>query len=120
VKQRSFGRVLSGHDLEQRLALLWRGALVDDRLNRSVSFVQRPGKIDSDGERETVEPDLPEVTLLDVHGNQSLAPAFGGRRIEVAGAAIFAAAVLEPLALQTPICSGHRYLPFCARGRSLT
>src|SRR5260370_33657717 len=46
VEERALRRVLAREDLEQGVALLRRGLLVNDSLNRAVAFVQRTGEAD--------------------------------------------------------------------------
>src|SRR5258708_2822508 len=50
VEERALRRVLAREDLEQGVALLRRGPLVNDRLNRAVAFVQRTGEVDDQDE----------------------------------------------------------------------
>src|SRR6266853_1678616 len=45
VEERALRRVLAREDLEQGVALLRRGLLVNDSLNRAVAFVQRTGEV---------------------------------------------------------------------------
>src|SRR5260370_4936319 len=72
---------------------------------------QRSRKIDHGDPIEAVELHFAEMTLLDVHGNEALADLMGRPGIEVTGTAERAVAVLEPLALETPIRVCHEPLP---------
>src|SRR5207249_3453387 len=108
VEQRAFRRVLAGQDAEQRRALVRGGALVDDRLDGAVAFVQRAREIDSHEKAQPVEPHIPEMAVENVHAKETLAFAMSRSRVEIARAAEGAVAVLDPLAAEPPIRLWHK------------
>ena len=79
VKQRALRRMLAGHDIEQRLALLGRGALVDDGLHLAVALMKGAGKIHGYRKYQPIELGALEVSLGDLHPDQPLqVPWVGG------------------------------------------
>src|SRR5205823_4457769 len=107
MEDRSFRRVLAQQDREQGFALLGTGPLVDDRLDLAVALMKRTRKIDGDGELDSVELGLVEMSPLDVHRHQAFAIPVARAGVEIARATERAVAVLDPLAFQTPV--GHRH-----------
>src|ERR1700726_2701084 len=116
LEQRTLGRILARHDVEKRLALLRRGALIDDRLHLPVALMQRSGKINGCRENETVELGPLEVPLGNPHADQPLAGAVSRRGIEIAGTAKRAIAVLDPFAFETPVRCSHGTPPIALSG----
>src|SRR6266700_4033316 len=114
MEQRTLGRILARHDVEKRLALLRRGAPINDRLNLPVALMQRSREIDGYHEHETIELGPLEMALGDPHAEDAFARAVSRRSIEITGTAKRAIAVLQPFAFETPIrCSHGRLLSRC-------
>src|SRR5438270_8586032 len=107
MEQRTLGRILARHDVEKRLSLLRRGALIDDWLDLPIAFVQRSREIDGYHEHEAIELGPLEMALGDPHAEDALARAVSRRGIEIAGTAKRAIAVLDPFAFETPIRCSH-------------
>src|SRR5437660_5226660 len=107
VEQRTLGRILARHDVEESLALFGRGALIDDRLHLPVALVQRSGKIHGCRENETVELGPFEMSFGDPHADHAFARAVGRQGIEIAGTAKCTIAVLDPFAFETPVRCSH-------------
>src|SRR6266540_5038732 len=108
MEQRAFGGILARHDIEKGFALFRRGALVDDRLQLAVAFMQRPGEMNDRRENNTIEFGVLEMPFGNPHADQALAITFSRPGIEIAGAAKRAIAVLEPFAFETPVRCSHR------------
>src|SRR4051812_44403526 len=111
MEERTFRRVLARHDLEQGIPLFRSGALVDDRLQLAVAFMQRAGEMHHGKEAQTVKINVIDVSLCNAHAKKPLTMTVRRPGIEVAGAAERAIAVLHPLAFQTPFCLGHETTP---------
>ena len=67
--------MLSRHDLEESIALLWGGALINDRLNRPIALVQWPREINGYEKFDPVQLYVAEKPRGDVHPEQPFAPA---------------------------------------------
>src|SRR3984893_8550422 len=103
LEQRTFGRILARHDVEKCLALLRRGALIDDRLHLPVALMQRSGKINRCRENETIELGTLEVSFGNPHADQAFAGAVSRRGIEIAGAAHTRTAISYSFRYETPV-----------------
>src|SRR3984893_8507299 len=119
LEQRTFGRILARHDVEKCLALLRRGALIDERLHLPVALMQRSGKINRCRENETIELGALEVSFGNPHADQAFARAVSRRGIEIAGTAKRAIAVLDPFAFETPVRCSHGTPPIALSGRTM-
>src|SRR5258708_14242064 len=84
--------VLTRHDLEERLALFRRGALVDDGLDFAMAHVDRARPGGGRGQAQAVEFHLAIMAFIDLYADRRAASAIGGRGIELAGATIKAIA----------------------------
>jgi len=101
---------IAGQDREDRLALGGARPIRDERLRRSVAFMQGAGEVIGKGEIEAVEALVPEVALFNMHTVQALAERLRrGHADRVAGAMRDAVAVLEVLSFESPV--GHDLPP---------
>src|SRR5919204_166329 len=111
LEQRALGGILAGHDIEKRLALFRRGALVDDRLHLPIALMQGSGKINGCRENETVELGTLEMSFGNPHADHALAKTVGRPGIEIARTAKRAIAILDPFAFETPDRCSHSTPP---------
>ena len=97
--------VLTGHDPEQRVALLLVGALSTNAMRLAIAFVDRPRPFEYRRDLEAVEPGIAMMALVDLDAGDGVAMAFVGQRVELAIAAIFAGAIDQLATLEFPM--GH-------------
>ena len=65
--------------LQQRLALLLVGALVDEGERLAIAFVDRPGPFEDGGDSQAVEPRVAMVALVDLDAGDGVAVALVGQ-----------------------------------------
>src|SRR4030081_2926266 len=106
MEERAFRRVLSRHDFEQGVPLLRSGALIDDRLQLAIAFMERAREPHHCKEAEAVKMNVLNVSLCNAHAKKTLAMTVRRLRVEVAGAPKGAIAILHPFAFETPFCLG--------------
>ncbi len=92
---------------DERLALLFVSAFIDDRLHRAVALVDRTGPRIQMGEAEAVERDAAKVTALDPTDLEASAIALAGSSLELAGTAVIAVAAAERDRLYAPVDHFH-------------
>src|SRR6185312_6044879 len=113
VRRREYGehrrerlRILSRHDLQQRLALRRARARVDDRLAATLALMDRTGPCEHHRDLRPVEAHIAVMALVDRDAADRIAITLGGQRAELAGTTVRAVAVDELAALDFPRCHG--------------
>jgi hypothetical protein len=71
------------------------------------AVVEGAGKEVGGGNHQTAQVGIAEMALVDFEGDGAVAMAVGRRSHRLAGAAVIAAAVFEPLSLNSPWCVCH-------------
>src|SRR5215469_1019339 len=104
---RCLGRILAGHDPEQRLTLVGRGTFLDDELHLPVAFVHGTRPRLHDRRTEAVEPDVPVPTFVDLPRDHSFTIAQGRQRVKLARTPITTVTVRELAALNLPLNLRH-------------
>jgi len=95
--------VLAGHDAQDGVALVRRGALVDDRKRLAVAHMDRSGPAEDARQAQPVELHIAMVTLVDLDADDGAAMAVRRQGIELAGTAIGTVAVGKFASMQGPI-----------------
>jgi hypothetical protein len=103
--------LLSAQYREQRVDLLFGGALVDDAPPRAVAVVHRFGPVIGAGDAQSVQAHVAEIAFGDFYRHHALAGRVRRRRIELARATVVAAAAGDLLRSYHPIDVGHVYPP---------
>src|SRR5215469_14528411 len=85
--------VLAAHDSENGLALRWSGALIDDRLDLAMSFVNGTRPREQGAKAQSVEFGIAVMTLVNPNGDHRHTIAVSRQRIELARAAVCAIAM---------------------------
>src|SRR3954453_368999 len=108
---REWVRVLAGHDLKQRLALLRVSALVHKRNRLAVPFMNRSGPLEDCCKPQSVQGSVAIAAFVDFDRGHRMAVTLVRKRRELAVAAVVAGAVDELAAFELPI--GHDLSTFC-------
>ena len=89
------GRVLTRHDAQKGVALGVVSPLIDEGDCLAIAFVDGSGPFEDCSDLEAIEPGIAVMPLVDLDSCDRVAIALVGQRVELAVAAIFAAAVDE-------------------------
>src|SRR5258708_4751078 len=102
--------VLTRHDLEDRLALFRRGALVDDGLDFAMTHVDRARPGGGRGQAQAVELHLAVMTFLDLYPDRRATGTVGGQGVELAGTTIRTIARCDLGTADHPVGMSHALL----------
>src|SRR6185312_9499833 len=102
--------VLTGHDAQQRLALLRRRALVDDDRGLAFALVDRTRPAEHADETQTVQLRVAMEALINLKTAYRLAKSVRRQGVELARTAVRAIAIDEFVSFNCPLHVAHRRL----------